>query len=649
NYLRDASGRGRFQVSLSDSLSIESVRGASFSLRGAGLDGVLSTGDDTLAPLDAVYDSVRSITSNSPLSLYARGIPDSGTYLVEGRVIDSAGLIVDISQEVMVLGVIPETSLFQDASLQQNGLVGSYVNSSLRNVAAIEDWRATQPVSGTRVDEQIAFLGAGSFGDQSSVGVTGGDDDNWDNFSVQWDGFLRVPQDGTRVSTRSDDGSRLLIDLDFNGIFGNTPDEIVDNNFGSGQDLSRSDLSVALEARTYPVRVQYESTFGQESMVLEWVVPNTAVDDLGRVHGPSVTATSIAPGEHLIGVNADGSNSVITSFSVTFSGQIDTQTLTPENLFLRRSDDAQFFDEDDEIIRDADGLIDWNAATQTATLNFVTPLRSGFYVFEANGEPGGIRNTAGQLLDGEFVTSNIPGNDDLTFLQQTPSGDGVAGGTYRSTFSFSPPRLQLEVADAFISEAGGSTLVTLTRLYSSTTLPMTVSLFSSDPSELQTPLTIVIPAGIESVTFLVNAIDDTLLDGTQTVSLTASAINIESGTTELNVTDFEQVLVSLDDSSISERGGLTDLVLTRTDASRAQLITIASNDDSEAIIPTQASFDAGERTIRVPITAIDDSILDGSQFVTIEVSGLGLVNESVNLEVTDFETLELQLEPTTAS
>lgn len=649
DYVRDPYNRGQFVVDLSDSLSLESIREASFSLRGAGLDGVLSTGDDTLAPLDAIYDPIRAVTFNSDLFLYSRGIPDSGTYRIEGRVLDSAGLIVDITEEVVVYGTVPETALFQDASLAQTGLVGSYVNSSLRGAAAIEDWRATQTISGSRVDGQLAFLGAGSFGDQSDVRVTGGDDNDWEDFSVQWDGFLRVPQDGTKLSTRSEDGSRLLIDIDLNGVFGNTPDEIVDNNFGSLQSLNRGDLSVALDAGIYPVRVQYETTFGEEAMILEWVVPNTAVDDLGLSHGPSVIATSIAPGEHIVGVNADGSSTEITSFSVTFSSQIDTRTLTPENLFLRRSDDAQFFDAADSLVLDADGVIDWNASTQTATLTFAEPLRSGFYIFEANGDVGGIRNTAGQLLDGEFLTNNIPGNNDSIILQQTPSGDGIAGGTYRSTFSYSPPRLQLEVADGFISEAGGSTLVTLTRLFADTRFALTVSLTSSDLSELQTPTAVEIPAGLETVTFLVNAIDDTLFDGTQTVTLTASASNIERGSVDLNVTDFEQLLVSLNQFAISERGGVTELVLTRTDASSTQAVTISSDDDSEAIMPSVATFQAGERTITVPVTAIDDSILDGTQLVTIEVSGAGLINASTILQVTDFETLEMQLSPTSVS
>ncbi|WP_197168162.1 FG-GAP-like repeat-containing protein [Neorhodopirellula pilleata] len=648
NYRRDAYQRGQFAISLTDSLSLESVRNASFTLRGAGEDGVLSTGDDTFASLDAVYDPIRA-TSNGPLFLYTRGVPDSGSYLIEGRVLDSAGLILDLAEQVLVTGVVTESMLFQDASLTQPGLVGSYVNQSLRGVTAFEDWRTTQTVAGSRVDDRIEFISFGSFGQRADVNLTGGSDANWENFSVQWDGFLRVRETGTQLLTRSKDGSRMFIDLDRNGVFGNLPEELVDNNWGSQQNPTRGNLSSQLIAGVYPVRIQFESTTGAEGIVLEQIIPGTAVDVDGFHHGPSVVATSIAPGEHVIGVNPDGSPQRINSFSVTFSGQIDTSTLTTDNLFLRRSDDAQFFDGDDEIIIDSDGLIEWDPTTLTATLSLSTPLASGFYIIEVNGEDGGVRNTAGQLLDGEFLTNNIPGNVDPAIWVQTPSGDGIPGGTYRSTFSFSPPRFRLDVADPVISEFGGSTQVTLTRLFADTSVSLNVALSSSDRTELQTQPLVIIPAGAESVTFTVNAIDDTILDGTQTATLFATAPNIETGSVDILVTDFEQLNLSLVASSISEQGGATELVLTRSDATRVQSVSISSNDATEALLPPGVSFAVGERTVRVPVTAVDDNILDGSQFVNITVAGMGLIDQSIVLEVTDFEALALQLDSSTVS
>src|SRR6056297_2863607 len=130
------------------------------------------------------------MTQTGDLNLYTRGVPDSGRYRVEGQVFDAAGFTLNLSEEFAVSGIVPSSALFADASLSQPGLRGSYIDESLRGLATIDDWRVTQTVAGSRTDTQIAFDGAGSFGDQSVVGITGGDDDDWEDFSVQWDGFL---------------------------------------------------------------------------------------------------------------------------------------------------------------------------------------------------------------------------------------------------------------------------------------------------------------------------------------------------------------------------------------------------------------------------------------------------------------------------
>jgi hypothetical protein len=52
---------------------------------------------------------------------------------------------------------------------------------------------------------------------RAPVGITGGSDANWENFSVQWDGYVRATQAGERLATVSDDGSRMWIDINNDG------------------------------------------------------------------------------------------------------------------------------------------------------------------------------------------------------------------------------------------------------------------------------------------------------------------------------------------------------------------------------------------------------------------------------------------------
>jgi len=649
NYERDPYQRGLFTVFTTDQLSLSSVRDTAFTLRGAGADGVFGSTDDTTRSLDAVYDSVRTI-GFTPLNLYSRGIPDSGTYRIEGSVMDTGGNLVTIADEVVVSSAVPASALFRDISRTQPGLTGSYVNESLRLVAANEDWRETQTIVGTRVDNEIAFTYNTGFGTRADVGITGGTDEAWGPFSVQWDGYIAVPAGGVRLLTRSDDGSRLWIDLDRNGVFGNIPGELADNQWGTGHSYLPGDPTGPLAPGVYPIRIQYEDFGGDEAITLEWVRPGRALVTDGLVHGPAIVGTSIASGTHRTDSGlASGSVGRLDSYSVTFSGAIAPNTLTTDNLRLRRSDDSRFFDAFDEIIADADGVVQWDPATLTATLNFASPLRSGFYLLEANGEVGGITNTVGTLLDGEFLSNHIPGNIDTAVWTHTPSGDGIAGGTYRSTFSYSPARLSLSVQDVLISENGGSTTVTLSRLFADTTLPMIVGLTSSDRTELSVPPNVTIPAGAESVSFIVNAIDDILFDGTQRATITARATGIESGDAEIGISDFESLQMTFAENSINERGGVTELILTRNDPSVSLVVSLTSSDNGEAVLLSSVTFAPGERSIRVPVTAIDDQVLDGTQLVTITSTGLGLVEASAVLEVTDFETLVLELGGTTMS
>lgn len=145
-------------------------------------------------------------------------------------------------------------ALFTDAALTTPGLVGSYVNRSLETVSVPNDWRTTQTISGTRTNAVLNFSTA-TWGARAPVGVTGGSDADWENFSVQWDGYLHVTQAGDRLATESDDGSRMWIDLNTNSIF--EPTELINNGWGKGQGPTVGERSWRLPAGVFAIRIQY--------------------------------------------------------------------------------------------------------------------------------------------------------------------------------------------------------------------------------------------------------------------------------------------------------------------------------------------------------------------------------------------------------
>ena len=119
--------------------------------------------------------------------------------------------------------------------------------------------------------------------------------------------------------------------------------------------------------------------------------------------------------------------------------------------------------------------------------------------------------------------------------------------------------LSLEIAaDEIAENAGaGATTATVSRSdQEDLSRDLVVILTSSDTSEATVPETVVIPAGQRSIVFEIDAVDDDLIDGTLSVTITATSDGYTPGSDTVNVTDFE----------------LADLVTTRLDVTDDHLL-----------------------------------------------------------------------------
>jgi len=154
--------------------------------------------------------------------------------------------------------------------LTTTGLNASYVNKSLRSYATQDDWRLSQTVSGSRIEFFPGYTSNG-WGNRAAVGLTGGTDDNWDDFSVQWDGYLHVFQP-MRFDTISMDGSRMWIDLNSDGLFAQTGPEFINNHWGRQQSWITGPLSTTVAPGMYGLRIQYENADGKNRFILAGVL-----------------------------------------------------------------------------------------------------------------------------------------------------------------------------------------------------------------------------------------------------------------------------------------------------------------------------------------------------------------------------------------
>ncbi len=131
---------------------------------------------------------------------------------------------------------------------------------------------------------------------------------------------------------------------------------------------------------------------------------------------------------------------------------------------------------------------------------------------------------------------------------------------------------------------------------------------------------------------------------------TGSRLNISGALQQLQVASF-----SVSPGTISENDGPGAATLTirkQTAAINLPLsLDIVVNDLSEVTLPgitgntLTVTIPAFVRQITIPVTAVDDNLLDGTQIALLELQAGGATIESLNIAVTDHETLSITAVP----
>jgi len=166
-----------------------------------------------------------------------------------------------------------------------------------------------------------------------------------------------------------------------------------------------------------------------------------------------------------------------------------------------------------------------------------------------------------------------------------------------------------------------------------------VALASSDTSELTVPATVTLLAGHTSATFDITVVDDTLIDGAQTATVTAQVENWTSGAAATTVADNDRTLaVALSDSWEGQgtRSGAGTVTIGGTLTSDL-VITLISSDTSELTLPATVTILAGATSAAFSLTIIDDALADGSQTVTVTATATAFTAATNTLVVHDNE------------
>ncbi|MET0263824.1 MAG: hypothetical protein ABW223_13050, partial [Rariglobus sp.] len=148
---------------------------------------------------------------------------------------------------------------------------------------------------------------------------------------------------------------------------------------------------------------------------------------------------------------------------------------------------------------------------------------------------------------------------------------------------------------------------------------LTVTLTSGTPSAATVPATVVIPAGVPSVTFPITPVNDTAIDGDQTTVITAAIPYWPPATRALTVTDNEQRTLTLTGATSVEEGDPASVtVSTSGTLTTALVVTLSSANSAQLTVPATVTIPAGQTSASFQVQAVEDATQNGSR--TIQIS-----------------------------
>ncbi len=190
-------------------------------------------------------------------------------------------------------------------------------------------------------------------------------------------------------------------------------------------------------------------------------------------------------------------------------------------------------------------------------------------------------------------------------------------------------------------EGAGVSVIEVTRSNTDVDQAIVVTLVSSDTSELTLPASVTIPAGQRSTTVGVNAVDDALFDGNQTVIVSASATNYTGSSIEFVVTDYQPISLAAEPSTglfedePARRAGTIELEIRSPAPAGGVTLQLSANPPNQLSFPASVVIPAGETRVTVPVEAIDDAVPQGQRSVQVTASGPGMLPATVSISVFD--------------
>ena len=145
-----------------------------------------------------------------------------------------------------------------------------------------------------------------------------------------------------------------------------------------------------------------------------------------------------------------------------------------------------------------------------------------------------------------------------------------------------------------------------------------------------------IKAGVGTGRVHITPVDDTRLDGPQTVTVTASATGLTSGSTSVVVNDNEERKFSLNlPNLITEGGSSGGSVIIPGTLTAPLTVNLTSGDPSKATVPASVTINTGNTATGFTITTVNDTTDDGDVAIFITASAATFTSATGPVTVRD--------------
>ena len=185
------------------------------------------------------------------------------------------------------------------------------------------------------------------------------------------------------------------------------------------------------------------------------------------------------------------------------------------------------------------------------------------------------------------------------------------------------PTLTVSLPTPVANEGDGALAASVYR-NTATDTPLTVRIGLDKPWKAAAPAELVFAIGQSVVSLPLMLVNDTVVEGTRELHVTATAAGLATGSAPLTILDNDapNLTLSLSQTSVAESAGAgaSTLTVTRDGITDQTLDVVLSGDATQLRLPARLSFSSGKSSITMPVSVFDNANVEGDRLVLLGAS-----------------------------